>query len=240
MQFSAKECFMKNSSCSSFFTRIVTVLALLAWAVPPLAAQVSRVTPVVQAVRKNRASVVAIYPPGKTKAFATGIIVHEKGYVMTNAHVVGAYKTLIVRLFDGTELTGTVLVVEPDHDLAIIRLDTNKKLKALLPAAIDDLQVGETAIAIGNPFGYTNTVSTGIVSALNRTITLPNGATLSGLIQVDVPINPGNSGGPLLNSNGELIGMNVALHDGAQRISFAINANTIKLISAKHFRAVMK
>ena len=239
MQLSARVCSLKKPLCASFFTRIVAVLAVLAWAAP-LASQVSRVTPVVQAVRKNRASVVAIYHPGKPTAFATGIIVHEKGYVMTNAHVVAAFKTLAVKLFDGTELTGTVLVVERDHDLAIIRLDTNKKLKALLPTPNDDLEVGETAIAIGNPFGYTNTVTTGIISALNRSIVLPNGVTLGGLIQFDVPINPGNSGGPLLNINGELIGINVAIREGAQGISFAINANTIELISAKHFRPVMK
>ncbi len=97
--------------------------------------------------------------------------------------------------------------------------------------------VGETVIAIGHPFGYVNTVSTGIISALDREITMPAGDALTGLIQTNASINPGNSGGPLLNINGELIGINVALRDGAQGIAFAINAGTVTGMLQKHLSA---
>ena len=94
--------------------------------------------------------------------------------------------------------------------------------------------VGETVIAIGHPFGYTNTVSTGIISALGREITMPEGEVLGNLIQTNASINPGNSGGPLLNINGELIGINVALREGAQGIAFALNADTVQQVLSKH------
>ncbi len=98
--------------------------------------------------------------------------------------------------------------------------------------------VGEQVIAVGHPFGYLNTVSTGIVSALDREVTMPTGDVLQGLIQTDASINPGNSGGPLLNINGELIGVNVALREGAQGIAFAINADAVKLMLSRHLSAL--
>jgi serine protease Do len=97
--------------------------------------------------------------------------------------------------------------------------------------------VGETVIAIGNPFGFANTVSTGIISALEREITMPAGDTLTNLIQTNASINPGNSGGPLVNINGELIGINVALREGAQGIAFAINVDSVKKVLRKHLSA---
>src|SRR5205814_1119156 len=100
-----------------------------------------------------------------------------------------------------------------------------------------DLMVGETVIAIGHPYGYQNTVTTGIVSALGREITMPNGETLTNLIQTSASINPGNSGGPLLNINGQLIGINVALRDGAQGIAFALNAETVKEVLRQRLSA---
>jgi len=212
------------------------MLAVLVFAAQ-VPAQVSRVTPVVQAVRKCRAGVVGIYHLDRPKAIGTGIII-QNGYVVTNAHVVGKFKSLQIKLFDGTELTGTVVAVESSHDLAIIQLQTNKKLKVLTPRLVDDLEVGETAIVIGNPYGYTNSVSTGIISALNRKLELPSGVTMTGLIQFDVAINPGSSGGPLLNIDGELIGIIVAMRDGAQCIGFAINADTINAICTKHIPEV--
>jgi serine protease Do len=237
MLFVAGLCLRQKRLFVSLFSRILAVLALFACdaSVP---AQISRVTPVVQVVRKCRQSVVAIFYPGAKKAVGAGIIIHEKGYVMTDAHVVGKYKLLPIMLFDGAKLTGTVLVVDHELDLAIIRLDTDKKLTALFPSSISDLEVGETAIAIGCPFGYPNTVTVGIISALNRNIVMPNDVTATGLIQFDVPINPGNSGGPLLDINGDLIGIVVATRDGGTGISFATNAKTMKLFYAKHVLAV--
>ena len=111
----------------------------------------------------------------------------------------------------------------------------------MLPLApVDDLMVGETVIAIGHPFGYTHTVSTGIISALGREITMPTGDVLTGLIQTNASINPGNSGGPLLNINGEFIGINVALREGAQNIAFAINAGTVKSFLQQHLSATQR
>ena len=97
--------------------------------------------------------------------------------------------------------------------------------------------VGETVIAVGHPFGFTNSVSTGIISALDREITMPDGETLTRLIQTNASINPGNSGGPMLNINGELIGINVALREGAQGIAFALNADTVQQMLSKHLSA---
>src|SRR5205085_2088984 len=122
-------------------------------------------------------------------------------------------------------------------DLAVLRIRSNKKLAALPLAPVDDLMVGETVIAVGHPFGYTNTVSVGIVSALGREITMPTGDVLNGLIQTNASINPGNSGGPLLNVNGEFIGVNVALREGAQGIAFAINTGTVKSFLRQHLSA---
>jgi serine protease Do len=101
-----------------------------------------------------------------------------------------------------------------------------------------DVMVGETVIAVGHPFGYRNTVSTGIISAVGREIEMPSGETLAGVLQTDASINPGNSGGPLLNINGELIGINVALREGAHGIAFAINADIVKQVLSKHLSAL--
>jgi serine protease Do len=135
-----------------------------------------------------------------------------------------------VRLADGTVLAAEVLFAESRWDLAAIRIRTDKTLQALPLTRTDDLMVGESVLAVGHPYGYTNTVSTGIISALEREVTMPTGDVLSNLIQTDASINPGNSGGPLLNINGELIGINCALRDGAQGIAFAISATTVEKV----------
>ncbi len=123
-------------------------------------------------------------------------------------------------------------------DLAVVRVNAGKALPALNLASTDDLEVGETVIALGHPYGYTDTVSTGIVSALGREITMPSGDTITGLIQTDASINPGNSGGALINIDGELIGINVALREGARGIAFALNANTVKTVLGHHLRGL--
>src|SRR5207249_3047024 len=152
-------------------------------------------------------------------------------------HVIGPNKTVTVRLHDGSTLQAQVVFTDTALDLGVVQVETSKKLKELRPATVSDLMVGETVIAVGHPFGYTNTVSTGIISALDREIRMPTGDVLTGLIQTDASINPGNSGGPLLNINGELIGINVALRDGAQGIAFAINAGTVEQMLARNFSA---
>lgn len=200
----------------------------------------SRRNPVVEAVRKTRAAIVTIQAPRASgrDTTGTGVLVDERGFLVTNRHVLGAARKVKVLLHDGTETVGDTVAVEAAWDLAVVRIRPPRKLQALPLGPAADLMVGETVIAVGHPYGYTNTVSVGIVSALGRTIEMPTGEVLSGLIQTDASINPGNSGGPLLNVNGELIGINVALREGAQGIAFAINAGTVKHVLGKHLSAV--
>jgi serine protease Do len=202
----------------------------------------SRETPIVQAVRKTRDGIITIRVDrrgnwGKKEIVGTGVIVDERGFAVTNRHVVKGAEHVTVVLADHTEVGARVVSEDAHHDLAILRLTSEKKLKALSFAPGSDLMVGETVIAIGHPFGYTNTVSTGIISALDRQITMPEGEVLTNLIQTNASINPGNSGGPLLNINGELIGINVALREGAQGIAFALNADTVQHVLSTHLSA---
>jgi serine protease Do len=206
-------------------------------------AQYSRRTPIVEAVQKTRASIVSVKVEKKTDALTrkevigTGVIVDERGYVITNCHVVAGGHRISVHFADDSDLKATVLKEDPAHDLAILRVHAGRKLKALPFGPSSDLMVGETVIAVGHPFGYTNTVSKGIISGLGREITMPTGDTLKGIIQTDASINPGNSGGPLLNINGELIGISVAFREGAQGIGFALNADSVQQVLSKHLSA---
>ncbi len=196
--------------------------------------------PIVKAVRKNRAGIVAIRVPrpGEKDMIGTGLIFHESGLIVTNRHVTGGKKFVKVKLHDETDLTGEVVMGDNDLDLAIVQVETKNKLHALTFGPVDDLMVGEPVLAIGNPYGYEATVSRGIISAINRKIHMPNDSLMSGLIQHDAPINPGNSGGPLVNINAEVIGINVAMRDGAQNIAFAINAGTVKDFINKYLKKV--
>jgi serine protease Do len=205
-------------------------------------AQYSRKTPIVEAVRKTKDAIVTIKVDkkgvnGRKETVATGVIVDERGYVVTNRHVIAAAEQIKLFLADGTELAAEVLVEDGEHDLAVLKIKHDKKLQALSFGPSSDLMIGETVIAIGHPFGYKNTVSTGIISALDREINMPAGETLTGLIQINASINPGNSGGPLLNIIGELIGINVALREGAQGIAFALPSDTVLQVLCKHLSA---
>jgi len=222
----------------------VGAAALFLTAAPtPTRGQFSRRTPIVEAVQKTRGGIVTVKAEKSStwdqprEVLGTGVVVDERGYLVTNGHVVAGATQVNVLLAEGTTLPAEVLKEDPDHDLAVLRVHAGRKLSALPLGPGGDLMVGETVIAVGHPFGYQNTVSTGIVSALNRSIAMPSGHTLTGLIQTDTSINPGNSGGPLLNINGEVIGVVVALREGAQGIAFAINADTIKQTLAQHLSA---
>jgi serine protease Do len=198
----------------------------------------------VKAVQKVKPSVVAVKVKqmvggGRTKdAVGTGLIVDERGYIVTNCHVVVGNARVTIRLVDGTSIPGDVIYSSPTTDLAIVRVQTKRKLMAqpLVPAA--DLEEGEDVIAVGHPLGYSYTVSKGIVSALNREIEMPTGYTLTGLIQTDAAINPGNSGGPLLNINGGVVGINVAYNQEAQGIAFAISSETVKRVLSTQLSAL--
>jgi serine protease Do len=207
-------------------------------------AQYSRKTPIVEAVQKTRDGIVSLKVEkrnsyGKLRSTTgTGVIVDERGYIVTNWHVAQGGHRIVVRLRDDTELIAKMVAEDTRSDLTILRIRTKKKLTALPLAPGSDVMVGETVIAIGHPFGYRNTVSTGIISAVEREIEMPSGETLAHVLQTNASINPGNSGGPLLNINGELIGINVALREGAQGIAFAINSDTVKQMVSKHLSAL--
>ena len=222
------------SYCAAIWAVVlITPLSLAQEKIP-----ISRTTAVVEAVKKTVAGVVAIRVPrqGQKDMIGAGIIVDESGLILTNRHVTGGKKQLKIRLHDGTELTGEVALTDPDLDLALLQINTTKKLTVLHLGPTDDLMVGETVLAIGSPFGYEATVSRGIISALNREITMPNDVVMTGLIQHDASINPGNSGGPLININAEVIGVNIAMRDGAQNIAFTINARTVQGFLTRYSR----
>ncbi len=157
----------------------------------------------------------------------SGVVVHEDGYIVTNDHVVEGAKRIKVVFSDGREYVAKIVNGDEAKDLAVLAISADEKLPFTKLGKSDDLMIGETVIAIGNPYGYANTVTSGVVSAIGRDIQVTQGFWLRGLIQTDAPINPGNSGGPLLNVNGELIGITTAIRAEAQNIGFAIPVDTL-------------
>jgi Do/DeqQ family serine protease len=153
----------------------------------------------------------------------SGVIVREDGYVVTNAHVVARGAKVKVTLADEREFEAKVVGSDSGADIAVLRI-SGTNLPHITFANSDDLMIGETVIAIGNPFGFSHTVTTGVVSAVGRSLK-NEGRTYLDFIQTDASINPGNSGGPLLNIKGELIGINTAIYGKAQGIGFAIPIN---------------
>lgn len=166
----------------------------------------------------------------KRVSLGSGVIVDGvKGLVLTNAHVISGGDEVMVHLQDGREFRAQVRGAEPDFDIAVLAIEGANNLPAVQLGNSDDLLPGETVIAIGNPFGFSHTVTTGVVSALGRTIRNNNGA-FTDLIQTDAAINPGNSGGPLLNLEGNLIGINTAVDARAEGIGFAIPVNKARRV----------
>jgi len=163
----------------------------------------------------------------KVAVLGSGMVVHEDGYIVTNAHVVKEVREIKVIFSDGSELLATVVSIDDSKDLAVLTVSAQKKLPCVRFGQSNDLMIGETVIAIGNPYGYANTVTSGVISAVGRDIEVSEGFWLRGLIQTDASINPGNSGGPLLNVNGELIGVNTAIRAEAQNIGFTIPVDTL-------------
>lgn len=166
----------------------------------------------------------------KRMSLGSGFIIHADGYVVTNAHVVLGADRVQINLADGTTLEARVLAADTEHDLAVLKVTPPKDhpLRAVRLGDSGDLMIGEPAIAIGNPLGYHNSVTSGIVSAVNRPLDLGNDQPMLGLIQTDASINPGNSGGPLLNAYGQVIGINTAIRGDAQNIGFAIPVNHLR------------
>lgn len=166
---------------------------------------------------------------GMRQGAGSGVIVTPDGYVVTNAHVVQNTQAVGVQLTDGRKLIGHTVGRDQASDLALIRIDTNKLPFAVLGDS-QRLKVGQLVVAIGNPYGFQNTVSTGVVSALGRTLRADTGRMIDDVIQSDVALNPGNSGGPLADSHGRVMGINTAMIMGAQGISLALPAKTVEWV----------
>ncbi|MCX5895058.1 MAG: Do family serine endopeptidase [Proteobacteria bacterium] len=162
-------------------------------------------------------------------SLGSGVIIDKRGYVLTNWHVVQQASTIRINTLDEKEYEATLIGADPKSDVAVLKIKSNDNFPQIKMGESDDLLIGETVIAIGNPFGLSHTVTTGVVRALHRSIKRGD-QTFEDFIQTDASINPGNSGGPLLNIKGELIGINTAIYSEAQGIGFAIPINTAKRI----------
>jgi S1-C subfamily serine protease len=158
------------------------------------------------------------------QASGSGFIISSDGYVVTNNHVIDNASSIEVALTDGRKLAATLIGKDMSTDIAVLKLYDNQ-LKHLQFANSDALEVGQIAIAIGNPLGLQYTVTSGIVSATGRTLRAENGRLIDDVIQTDAALNPGNSGGPLVNSNGNVIGVNTAVIPSAQGLCFAVSSN---------------
>jgi S1-C subfamily serine protease len=173
-------------------------------------------------------------PDGGGEATGSGFVVDKDGTIVTNAHVVGEAEDVQVRFKeDGDLVDAKVVGKDPSTDVAVLKVDpSDADLQPLPLGSSGDAQVGDAVVAIGNPFGYTRSVTTGIVSAKQRQITAPNGFSIENVIQTDAAINPGNSGGPLLDAEGRVIGINSQIATGGSQgsvgIGFAVPIDTVK------------
>jgi len=169
----------------------------------------------------------------QTSSLGSGVIIDGRaGYILTNHHVVEGSREVKVTLADLTELEARLVGTDPGSDLAVLKVEAPRELSTISLADSDKLLIGQSLIAIGNPFGLSHTVTTGVVSALNRTFRV-EGELFFGFIQTDAAINPGNSGGALLDLEGRLVGINTAIYAQAQGIGFAIPINRARRIAAE-------
>lgn len=244
---------------SAWWTRTFTLALALGTLVtgssPSTAHEQERISPVVTAVEKVRDAVVNISAEKivlvhrdplfdrffsdffeaplrqrrrTQKNLGSGVILRDSGFIVTNAHVVARGENIRILLADERELPATIVGTDEDSDIAVLKVEADD-LPAIPFATDSSLLTGETVIAIGNPFGFSHTVTTGVISATGRSLRTTNRTYLD-FIQTDASINPGNSGGPLLNIRGELIGINTAIYDGAQNIGFAIPAHRVQRV----------
>ena len=238
---------MLSRCCLRFAARSIILLSLLTW-LPTIpvglgASEDLRETPIVRAIRSARPAVVNIRgekalvttaanstrpdPSRRVNGMGTGVVIDERGYIVTNHHVVDGVREIEVTLYDGTRYIAKLVARDPKTDLAIIKVDPDQPMQVIQIGTSADLMPGESVIALGNAYGYEHTATRGIISALHRAVQVSDSQYYDDLIQTDASINPGNSGGPLLNINGEMIGVNVAVRAGAQGIGFAIPVDRV-------------
>jgi len=207
----------------------------------------SRRTPVVEAFEKNKDAVVSIsskHLAGRRDDFhdffswlrprmmvipslGSGFIIDQRGYILTNAHVIKNALEITIIMADGSQCAAEVIQEDRSADLALLKIEADKPLPVVKLRLKDDPMIGEAVLAIGNPFGYQQTLTEGIISAIHRDLEIDE-LVFPNLIQLSAPINPGNSGGPLLNINGEVIGINTAIRRAAQGIGFAIPISRLR------------
>jgi len=191
---------------------------------------------VIEAVAQASPAVVHIQVEGDAEAgrrasgSGSGFVITPDGYIVTNSHVAGRSKLLRVSLPDGRECAGELVGDDPDSDIAVVKI-SSATLGYTRFADSNQVRVGQLAVAIGSPYGFQHSVTAGIVSALGRSMRAQTGRLLDNIIQTDAALNPGNSGGPLVNSRGEVIGVNTAVILPAQGICFAIAANTAERVA---------
>jgi S1-C subfamily serine protease len=193
---------------------------------------------IIDAVAKVKNAVVKIdvYKKDKGKlaraGSGSGFIFSSDGLIFTNCHVVNKADKIMVSLLNENEIEATLIGQDPDTDLAVLKIFTDGYSVSKLGDA-SQLQIGQFVIAIGNPLGYQHTVTTGVVSALGRTLRSQNGMLVDNVIQSDAALNPGNSGGPLISTDGEVVGVNTAIIQGANGLSFSVDINTAKEVASQ-------
>ena len=219
--------------CSWIALPLLTTSLMVAATVAP--ASEARRSVIVRAIESQRDAVVNIHGQKmvggteedggemrRVNGMGTGVVIDSRGYVVTNFHVVDGVRRIEVTLASGKTVAATLVSHDPRTDLAVIKVDIDTPLPVVTIGTSSDLMIGETVLALGNAYGYEHTVTRGIISALHRCVEVSRTQRYDDLIQTDASINPGNSGGPLLNIDGQVIGINVAVRAGAQGIGFAI------------------
>lgn len=231
------------------FVAVVLLTVATATMSAPARSNDPRITPLVLAVQACQESVVNIntekngvkdtesrfFTPKvhRISGMGTGIVVDERGYIVTNYHVIHEVDEITVTLRNGETLKARAVSFDRKKDMAIIHVNASSPLTVMDMGTSSDVRLAEQVFAVGNAFGYEHTVTAGIVSALSRDVEVDETQSYENLIQTDASINPGNSGGPLLNVKGEVIGVNVAIRAGAQRIGFAIPIDDARVTVAR-------
>jgi len=192
---------------------------------------------VVSTLERTRAGVVSLRVQARRgQGAGSGFLITPDGFVLTNSHVVDAGDAITVTLDDGSEHAATRVGADVDTDLALLRIGSGAALPHLTLGESKQLRVGQVVIAIGNPQGLSHTVTTGVVSALGRSLRARSGRLIEGVIQTDASLNPGNSGGPLLDTRAQVVGVNTAIVAGAQSLCFAVPADTARWVVSELLR----
>jgi S1-C subfamily serine protease len=193
---------------------------------------------VIATLEHARGAVAALALTGKRGrgGVGSGFVVTPDGYLLTNHHVAEAGRQITATLDDGSELAAQLVGSDPDTDLALLRLANDAPLPFLELGESNALRVGQVVVAIGNPHGLGQTVTTGVVSALGRSLRAKNGRLIDGVVQTDASLNPGNSGGPLLDTRAKVVGVNTAIIAGAMGLAFAVPSATARWVLAELLR----